>query len=286
MSERPIKIALAQLTGEPFQPDRNREASLRAASKGFDAGADLVVLPELVVPGYVADRERLEPLAEPLVGPSVAAWRELARARKGYVCGGFCERGEDELLYNTAVLVGGDGVLMHYRKLHPFSEEKHCFAPGDKGLPVARLPFGAVGLCVCYDLRFVETLRALSLQGAELVLVPTAWVAGFDQRKWDDNGLAPQATGVILQANLDQVFVACASQAGRRDGVTFLGCSLLVGPTGGVIAGPLPGTVDDLVVAEIDLAEVERAQQRSELITPRQDRRTDVYGIQVGGRVL
>jgi N-carbamoylputrescine amidase len=244
------------------------------------------VLPELVIPGYVADRERLQPLAEPLEGPSVAAWRELAAERDGYVCGGFCERADGGLLFNTAVLVGSEGVLMHYRKLHPFSEEKQCFAPGDKGLPVAQLPFGRVGLCVCYDLRFVETLRALSLQGAELVLVPTAWVAGFDQRKWDDRGLAPQANGVILQANLDQVFVACASQAGRRQGATFLGSSVLVGPSGELIAGPLPGTVDDLVVAEIDLAEVERAQRRSELITPREDRRTDVYGIRVGSKVL
>jgi N-carbamoylputrescine amidase len=286
MAGRPLSIALAQVTGEPFQPERNREASLRAARKGFDAGADLVLLPELVIPGYVADRERLAPIAEPLEGPTVEAWRQLAAERDGYVCGGFCERADDGRLFNSAVVVGPDGLLMHYRKLHPFAEEKHCFAPGDKGLPVARLPFGTVGLCVCYDLRFVETLRALSLQGAELVLVPTAWVAGFDQRKWDDNGLAPQANGVILQANLDQVFVACASQAGSRPAATFLGCSLLVGPRGEVIAGPLPGTVDDLVVAEIDLAAVERAQSRSELITPREDRRTDVYRLQVGGRAL
>ena len=286
MAARTVSIAIAQLTGEPFQPDRNREATLRVARKGFDAGADVVLLPELVIPGYVADRERLAPIAEPLEGPSVTAWRQLSAERGGYICGGFCERGDDGRLFNSAVVVGAKGVLMHYRKLHPFSEEKHCFAPGDKGLPVARLPFGGVGLCVCYDLRFVETLRALSLQGAELVLVPTAWVAGFDQRKWDDNGLAPQANGVILQANLDQVFVACASQAGSRDVATFLGSSLLVGPSGELIAGPLPGTVDDLVVAEIDLAEVERAQRRSDLITPREDRRTDVYRLQVGDRAL
>ncbi|MGH2983873.1 MAG: nitrilase-related carbon-nitrogen hydrolase [Solirubrobacterales bacterium] len=285
MAARKLSVGLAQVTGEPFQPERNREATLHAARKGFDAGAEVVVLPELVIPGYVADRDRLAPIAEELEGPSVAAWRQLAADRGGYLCGGFCER-EGDRLFNTAVVVGCEGVLLHYRKLHPFSEEKHCFAPGDTGLPVAELPFGKVGVCVCYDLRFVETLRALSLQGAELVLVPTAWVAGFDQRKWDANGLAPQANGVIQQANLDQVFVACASQAGTRNGATFLGSSVLVGPTGLLVAGPLPGTVDDLTVAEIDLDDVERAQHRSELIAPREDRRTDVYGVEVGGRVL
>jgi N-carbamoylputrescine amidase len=285
MAERTLSVALAQLTGDPYRPERNREATVRTAERAFSRGADLVVLPELIVPGYVADRARLAPIAEPLDGPSVEAWCRVAEEHEGYVCGGFCER-EGDRLFNTAVIVDGAGVLLHYRKLHPFSEEKHCFTPGDKGFPVARLSFGTVGLCVCYDLRFVETLRALSLQGAELVLVPTAWVAGFDQRKWDENGLAPQASGVILQANLDQVFVACASQAGRRDSTTFLGSSVLAGPSGELIAGPLPGTVDELVVAEIDLAEVERAQRRSDLITPREDRRTDIYGIRVGDTLL
>jgi predicted amidohydrolase len=285
MADRTVSIALAQVTGEPYRPEQNRELTARVTRSAFGRGAHLVVLPELVICGYVADADRLRPIAEPLDGPSVAAWRDLAAAGGGYVCGGFCER-DGERIFNTAVVVGPDGVILHYRKLHLFSGEKHAFAPGDRGLPVAELPFGHVGLCVCYDLRFVETLRALSLQGAELVCVPTAWVAGFDRRKWDDNGMAPQANGVILQANLDQVFVACASQAGNRDGLEFLGSSVLVGPTGELVAGPLPGTVDDLSVAEIDLGEVERAQHRSELITPRADRRTDVYGVSVGGRVL
>ena len=284
-SPREISIALAQVTGEPYEPDRNREVSLRACHEAFDRGADVVVLPELVIPGYVVDPDRLRPLAEPIDGPSVAAWQRVAGEAGGYVCGGLCER-EGDRLYNTAVLVGAEGVVLHYRKLHPFSLEKRCFEPGDRGLPVTGLPFGEVGLCVCYDLRFVETLRALSLQGAELVLVPTAWVAGFDQRKWDDNEMAPQANGVILQANLDQVFVACASQAGRRDGIDLLGCSILAGPTGELAAGPLPRNVDDLAVATIDLADVERSHSRSELITPRADRRVDVYGVALGDRVL
>ena len=112
------------------------------------------------------------------------------------------------------MVVGPDGVELHYRKLHLFDTEKQAFAPGDLGLPVVELGFGVVGLCVCYDLRFVETARALALQGAELILVPTAWLTGFDQVRWRDDGLAPQAQGAVLQANLNQSFIACASQAG------------------------------------------------------------------------
>jgi predicted amidohydrolase len=282
---RETTVALVQLTGEPFEPDRNGAAAAEAIRSSFAMGADMIVLPEMVIPGYVADPERLRQIAEPLDGPTVERWQALAAEGVGYIAGGFCEV-DGDALYNTAVVVGPGGVLLHYRKLHLFSEEKHAFAPGDLGLPVVELPFGTVGLCVCYDLRFVETARALALQGAELILVPTAWLTGFDQVKWRDNGLAPQAEGAVLQANLNQTFIACASQAGTRGELEFLGSSVLVDPTGGLVLDPLSGTEDEVAVATIDMDDAQRAQRRSELITPRADRRTDVYGLEVGGRVL
>ncbi|MQA73400.1 MAG: hypothetical protein GEU88_03435 [Solirubrobacterales bacterium] len=282
---RPVKIGLAQITGEPYAPEANRERSLEVATELVGRGAQLVVLPELIVPGYVADSERLREYAEPLDGPTVSAWTELAREHDAWLVGGFCER-VGERLFNSAVLVGADGVELHYRKLHPFRGEKHAFSPGDLGLPVAELSFGRVGLCICYDLRFVETVRILALQGAELICVPTAWLSGFDQLKWDERGLAPQATGAIVQANLDQVFIACASQAGDSDGLEFLGSSIVADPTGELLAGPLPGTDERLAVVEVDLDAVALAQERGELISPRADRRTDVYGVAIGDRVI
>jgi predicted amidohydrolase len=281
---RAITIGLAQVTGEPYAADRDRAHSVEAAAALFDRGADLVVLPELIVPGYDVDGDRLRELAEPLEGPTVTAWIDLAR-HGGWVVGGFCER-DGDAIYNSAVLVGPKGVGLHYRKLHPFRKEKLAFAPGDLGLPVAELPFGRLGVCVCYDLRFVETVRILALQGAELICVPTAWMAGFDQERWNDRGLAPQAEGAILQANLNQVFIACASQAGVTAAGELIGSSILADPRGKLVVGPLPGDAEELVVAEIDLDEAERAQRRDPLITPREDRRTDVYGIRVGERVM
>jgi N-carbamoylputrescine amidase len=274
---RPLTVALAQVTGRPYAPEENRALTLFTAGRAFERGAQLVVLPELIVPGYVSDRRRLAQLAEPLDGPTVAAWRELAAEHGGWIAGGFCER-EDERLYNTAVLVGPDGVAVHYRKLHPFRTEKEVFEPGDLGLPVAELPFGRVGLCVCYDLRFVEVVRLLALEGAELICVPTAWVAGFDREPWDERGFAPQAHGALLQANLSQVFIACASQVGAGEGgLVLLGSSIVADPYGKVLAGPLPGSEAALELAELDLAQAEAAQVRDPLIRPREDRRTDVY---------
>ncbi len=275
---RELAIALAQVTGRPYAAEENRALSVATAREAFGRGAQLVVLPELIVPGYVAGRERLPDVAEPLDGPTVEAWTDVAADAGGYVAGGFCERDGDRL-YNTAVIVGPDGPLLHYRKLHLFRQEKLAFEPGDLGLPVAELPFGTVGLCVCYDLRFVETVRLLALEGAELICVPTAWVTGFDRERWDAHGLAPQALGAVVQANLSQVFIACASQAGSNGDLEFLGSSLIADPFGKVATGPLPGSQPALDVATIDLAAAQAAQVRDPLIRPRADRRTDVYDL-------
>jgi predicted amidohydrolase len=239
----------------------------------------------MISSGYGADPKKLDSVAERVDGPTVSDWHALASEYGGYVAGGICEADGDDL-FNSAVVVGPTGIELHYRKLHLFSEEKYAFREGNLGLPVADLSFGKVGLCICYDLRFVETVRALALQDAELILVPTAWLVGFDGVKWLDNGLAPQAQGAILQANLSQVFIACASQAEDRGDLEFLGSSCLAGPNGDLRAGPLPGTEDALEVIEIDLEDCGRAQRRSDLITPRADRRTDVYGIRLGDEVL
>jgi predicted amidohydrolase len=280
-----VGIGLAQITGALLAPDANRQMTARAAERAFVEGADIVVLPELVISGYTADPTGLADVAEPIDGPTVALWTALADEHDGLVAGGFCER-EGDALYNTAVLVDRTGVLGHYRKLHLFDAEKEIFTPGNRGLPVVTTRFGLVGLCVCYDLRFVEVLRLLALQGAALVCVPTAWVVGFDQTRWDSEGFCPQAHGVIQQANLDQVFVACASQVGIRNGLEFLGSSVVVDPFGRVLVGPLSGTEEAVTTVVVDLEEVEHAQARAPRITPRADRRTDVYSIDLGGRQL
>jgi predicted amidohydrolase len=271
------RVALAQLKGTPFATDENRALTLEAAGHAFADGADLVILPELIVSGYSSDAERLRESAEAIDGPSVAAWHGAARAAGGYIVGGFCERDGDSL-YNTAVAVGPEGLLLHYRKVHLFAGEKTVFAPGDLGFPVARTRIGAIGICVCYDLRFVEVARLLALRGAQLICVPTAWLPGFDAERWDADGMCPQAHGAVLQANLNQVFIACASQSGLAGGLDFLGSSVLADPYGKRVLGPVRGE-DEVVAADIDLDATLRAQTRSALVTPRADRRTDLYGI-------
>lgn len=279
------RIALAQVSGPPDGGADNRARSVQAATRAFEQGADIVVLPELIVPGYDTQADRIGAAAEALDGETVHAWRELARTADGYIAAGFAER-DGRALYNAAVLVGPDGVVLHYRKLHLFADEKHVFVPGDRGLPVVATRHGTIGLCVCYDLRFVETLRILALSGAALVCVPTAWVAGFDESQWDAEGYCPQARVALMQANLNQVFIACASQVGTYAGLTLLGSSVVGDPYGQCVAGPLAGDRDDVMVVEVDLRKVDAARDRGNGVRPREDRRTDLYRLEVEGRRL
>ena len=272
------RIGMAQILSRPAAAEANRKASVDAIASLFEDGADIVVVPEMAVPWYTTDREALEPLAETLEGPTVSAWQEQADRHGGLVVGGLCERSGDAI-YNSAVAVDSGGVVAHYRKLHLFDIEKHCFAPGDAGLTVVDTTYGTIGLCICYDLRFVEVVRVLALRGADLICVPTAWVRGFDRRQYREGELIAHAEGALVQANLSQVFIACTSQVGVGDGVELLGSSVVADPYGRMAGGPLSTVREQLEIVDIDLAEARRAQARSELIQPRADRRTDVYSI-------
>jgi predicted amidohydrolase len=112
-----VSLGIAQISAEPYEVDHNKALCRETINGCFSAGADLVLLPELIVPGYVADREKLWPIAETVPGPTVEEWSDLAAAGNGYVVGGLVERAGDRL-FNSAVAIGPNGLIAHYRKVH------------------------------------------------------------------------------------------------------------------------------------------------------------------------
>src|SRR5258708_15957993 len=147
---RPLTVALGQLRWWGAAA-RNLDQGLAMAAEGFAGGANIVVLPELAVPGYTVDPVVLAESAQTLNGPAVKAWQRAAAAGGGYVIGGLCER-DGERLFDSAVMVSADGGLAGYRKAHLFSGEKNVFAPGGGGFPGVGTPYGMFGLCIFYDL--------------------------------------------------------------------------------------------------------------------------------------
>jgi predicted amidohydrolase len=280
---RPLRLAVAQLDLAPGALDANRSRTVAAVLEAAEAGARLVVLPELAASGYrLRTPEAVAAAAEETPGPTTAAWAEAAARGGCTVVGGLCERRGDAF-FNAVAVVDATGVRGVYRKLHLFDEEQLLFAPGDAGLPVVDLEFGRLGVLVCYDLRFVEALRILALQGAELVAVPTAWVAGFD-RAIPADGIIDQVRAAAVQANLNGVFVAAASRVGADGDLTYLGQSCVLDPYGKFVVEPQSGAAAVVAVADVDLADASRAKVRGSRIRPLDDRRTDVYDAMLGYR--
>ena len=283
MSMLGANVAVAQLELQPGALEDNRARILDAIAQAIGRGANLIVLPELASSGYrLKDWNEAREASETIPGPTTEAWENAARNGDCYVVGGICEQVGDSL-YNSVAVVGPGAVLGIYRKLHLFHEERLLFTPGDAGLPVLSLPFGRVGVLVCYDLRFVEAMRILSLRGADLIAVPTAWAPGFDKSLPPD-GIIDQVRAAAVQANLCQVFVAAASRVGTERDISFLGSSVIVNPHGRFAYGPASMDQEVVHVEELDLAEARRAKVRDPLITPLADRRTDVYGEMLGYR--
>jgi N-carbamoylputrescine amidase len=278
-----VTVALEQIDVQVGEVDANRDTALARSRAALSGGADLVVLPELAISGYVVDPELAGQIAEPLDGPTSAAFVALAAEFGGLVTYGFCERDGSDL-FNTVVIVDGSGPVLHYRKLHLFDLEKGVYTPGDLGLPVADTIFGRIGVCICYDLRFVEVLRTMSLRGAEIVLAPAAWVGGFD-RTVPVTGGTRHVDSVLAQANLDQVAVVAVSQVAgaARGGPATLGGSVACDAFGEVLAGPLSRTAADSATVQLDLDAIRAARVRGERIRPRDDRRTDVYAVTYEG---
>jgi len=273
-----MRLAAVQFGARHYRAGENRARIAALLGAEVAQGADLVVFPELAVSGYGLDPAGLRGAAEPFDGPTRALFQSVSDRTGVIVVCGFCEA-EGDRLYNSAMLVrpGGEPVL--YRKLHLFDAEREIFTPGDLGLVMAETGLGRIGVCVCYDLRFVEVARALALAGADLLAVPTAWVGGFDRVARDQGGFIGQARGAIVQANLNQLPMVCASQSGGDQGIRFLGSSLIVDAFGECRAGPMGEDEDGVLTAEMDLAQIHAARVRSPRVRPREDRRTDVYDV-------
>jgi len=278
--EAPLVVASIQMEPKFGEVDRNLDHSVALIEQAAAAGAELVVLPELCNTGYVFEsRAEARALAEPIPdGKSTAVWAAAA-ARLGLtIVAGITER-DGERLFNSAVIVGPDGFVGRYRKVHLWGDEALYFTPGDLGFQVFDLPFGRIGCHICYDCWFPESFRLAALQGAEIVCVPTNWVPipGQDPRR------EAMANIVVMgAAHCNSVFVVAADRVGTERGQPFIGQSLIVSQTGWPAAGPASRTEEEVLVATINLADARRKRNWNDFNQPLRDRRGDVYDAMLG----
>ena len=225
--------------------------------------ADLYVLPELFSTGYnFLDAEELEQLAENTdahSGPAFAPLHQFARRHSCYVVFGFAEK--SDRLYNSSALLGPDGLVGLYRKVHLFDRENILFAPGDLGFPVFDLPIGRIGMMICFDWFYPESARTLALKGAQLIAHPANLVLPF----------CPDA--MVTRCIENHIYSATADRAGReaRSGIEldFIGMSEIVAPSGEVLVrmGTEPGVT--MVEVDLALADSKKINQHNDILEGR-----------------
>jgi N-carbamoylputrescine amidase len=267
-----MKIALVQQYAAEDK-SANVQRGLDAVDAAAARGADVVVFAELAFerfhPQRPAGPDRLA-LAETVPGPTTQLFAERA-ARYGLVIVLNLYERDGHRAFDCSPVIDADGRLLGRTRMIHITEyacfhEQGYYTPGDTGAPVFDTRKGRIGVAICYDRHYPEYMRALALQGADLVVVPQAGAVG----EWPDGLYEAELQVAAFQNGF---FTALCNRVGEEDCLTFAGESFVCGPDGRVIARA-PGGEDFLLMAEIDPAETRRSHARRLFL---RDRRPELY---------
>jgi 5-aminopentanamidase len=265
------RIVCRQLTPVLGDLDANIRLTLDAITQSIAAGAQVIVVPELALSGYMftsTDEARAVAIAP---DHSVfAGWADAVRDAAAVVVGGFAELGSDGRVYNSAAVVDGTGVLAVYRKVHLWDREKLVFTPGSAVPPVVDTVAGKLGILICFDLEFPEMTRTLALGGAELLVAPTNWPL----ESVPPGERIPEVTVAMAAAYSNRVAIAACDRVGIERGQDWNGASTIINEQGWVVA-----TAGDDGIASADL-DLTRSHDKSlsDLVDMFGDRRPELYG--------
>ena len=245
------------------------EAKLQETSA---AGAMLTVFPECAVSGYCFDSlEEARQFAQPVPGPATEHLTKVCQRLQTFVVFGMLEA-EGDRVFNASVLIGPEGVVGCYRKVHLPRLGVDCFTtPGDRPWQVYQCGPMKIGMNICYDGSFPEAARCMALDGADLIVLPTNWPPG---------GQSTADYVINTRALENQVYYLAVDRVGDERGFHFIGKSRLAHPNGGDVAAELHDR-PAIFYGEIDL-EVARTKRLVRVpgkheIDRFRDRRPDLY---------
>ena len=258
-----LTLSLAQVDIQLGDPDTNLAAAHALVQEAARRGSDLIVFPELWTTGY--DLARASTLAEAVPGgPTAQLLSAWAHRYNLWITGSFLVRDEAGV-FNGAPLFGPQGQMLGpYCKIHRFglmAEDRWLEAGHQQGL--FDLPWGRMGLAICYDLRFPELFRAYALAGATLILLPS---------EWPHPRLHHWRTLLRSRAIEDQCFLAAVNRVGSDQANTFCGHSAVIDPWGETVIEA--GETKVLLTVTIDLDQVAAVRERIPVL---KDRRPECY---------
>ena len=287
MAETTLAAANVRITHDKA---RNMRRFVELIDEAAGQAVDILVLPEVGLQGYAdfalpgGSKEAAEQKryyfreAETIPGPATERIADLARRHGMLIQIGLAERAlHGNAIYNSTALVGPDGVIGVYRKLHNTFEFPY-FSPGEE-TPVFRTPYGTMASLICYDLVFPELLRTYAVKGADVVLMSTAWPMREHDRPTDYHGWAMD---LAAQSNafFNQFWMVVSNhceKAAYSQKVDYYGGSQIVDPTGKVVA--YRGDDEGLAVHRADLQDA-MLKSRTEAffgLNLLQDRRPERY---------
>lgn len=271
----------------------NVKANMQHIAEGIEKlakdGAQLIVLQELHNSLYFCQTENVDnfDLAEPIPGPSTEFYGALARRLGVVIVTSLFEKRAAGLYHNTAVVMERDGSIAgKYRKMHipddPAYYEKFYFTPGDLGFHPIDTSVGRLGVLVCWDQWYPEAARLMALQGAELLIYPTA-IGYADSDTPDEQERQREAWTTVQRGHAvaNGVPVITANRvgfepdpSGQTNGISFWGSSMAVGPQGEMLwrAGR---DEEESVVIDVDMSRCEQVRRWWPFL---RDRRIDKYG--------
>jgi N-carbamoylputrescine amidase len=280
-------LAVVQMACTP-DPADNLKRGVARVEEAARAGAGVICLPELFRSQYFCQREdaALFDLAESVPGPTTDALSRVAREKGVVVIAPVFERRAPGLYHNSAAIIDATGEIAGlYRKMHipddPSYYEKFYFTPGDLGFRAFDTRVGRIATLICWDQWYPEGARLAALDGACLILYPTA-IGWHPQEKQEFGAQQRDAWRTVQRAHAiaNGAYVAAANRVGHEvpstggAGIEFWGTSFIVDPFGVELAA---GSSDreEILHAEIDLARVEDVRRNWPFL---RDRRVDAYG--------
>jgi predicted amidohydrolase len=188
--------------------------------------ADLYVLPELFATCYnFLNAAETSAFAEEPQGRTFQRMHDFAKVRQCHLVYGFAEKADK--IYNSAALVGPNGLVGVYRKVHLYAKENELFSPGNFGFPVFDLPIGKIGIMICFDWVYPESARTLAINGAQIIAHPSNLVMPY----------CPDA--MVTRCLENRIFAATANRIGAEDrgglNLRYIGNSEIVSPNGEIL---------------------------------------------------
>ncbi|MDD4924174.1 MAG: hypothetical protein PHF74_04990 [Dehalococcoidales bacterium] len=246
-----IKIAAVQIEPKLMQNKNNLDNIISNIKTAAAAGAQLVVFPECALTGYMfTSLDEALPYMETIPGLFTDELTKQAEDLNVYIIAGLLEKDGDKH-FNTSVLIGQEGIIGKYRKIHlPFLGIDRFIDKGDQPFKVYKTAIGNIGMHICYDCNFPECARVMALLGADILVLPTNWPQGRQR-------IAEHV--VLCRAYENKVNFVAANRIGIERNAKFIGLSRIIDTRGDIVAAALDDG-EQIVYGHVSITEARQKQ--------------------------